>query len=191
MKLLLNTVTDPHFACLVAASGAVQHEEIWNSHKADGIHLHGFLAQLTAVTEIIALTGPAGYSSIRATQTAISAVLMRFPASVYNIKADEWARQCMLKTDAQTSFLRSFGANIFLVNTEKMELISLEKAHEIASTESVWSELLPEEFEIKSSVQIAIKERQIALLECARSKKSDDKFQPYYHFPAVESPSLK
>lgn len=194
MKLILNTVIEPHFVSLFDESGTLRETHTWTDKRKDGSEIFSFCQKHNISQEKITflggVSGPGGFSSLRVASCILNALSFTYDLPVHQIRAEIWAQKLLGHTDF---FLNTFGQYVWSISGEKLERIALSEANERwANTkkflgflppekQSLLDKILPMEVDVSSAAQM--------LFSCLEATSPQKSFLPEYDFPAVQKNS--
>jgi len=191
MKFILNTAIDPHFCAIFDKNNNLIERVVWENRKKDAEMVWSALnkCDLDKINFIGGLSGPGGFSSLRAAAGILNSLCFANNLQVRQIRSDRLVSAFLRKTDFQGTFLlNSFGGSVFLLQkTGDLEIISVENAVEKFKNEKVFVGVLPKEKQafFKQKVDLEIKDLEMVLLEELEKTEPQKSFLPDYQFSPV------
>ncbi|MCF7831078.1 hypothetical protein K9M41_03755 [Candidatus Gracilibacteria bacterium] len=186
MKFILNTATDTHFCASFDEQGELIKTQEWTNRRRDGEEVYEFLqaVETSKITFCGGVTGPGGFSSLRAGGGMLNALTFANKIPVHQVRADIWIKELLGTTDF---LLNSFSDGVFYTEGEELVRIGVLEAVKKFKDKEMWVELLPvekrEKFTKQSKVPFANKEQ--ILLKVLEMSQSKEQFEPDYEFPPV------
>jgi hypothetical protein len=184
VKFILNTAIDPHFCALFDEANNLVERKTWENRKMDGKEMFDFLTKQTAsITFCGGVTGPGGFSSLRAGGGVLNALSVANNIPVHQVRADVWVREIIGSEDF---LLNSFSDGVFYLENGKLVRITIDEASE-QFEQPMFVGLLPPEKQEKMArtVEHAFENSEQVLLEVLEKSEPQEQFHADYEFPPV------
>ncbi|MCF7846642.1 MAG: hypothetical protein K9M51_01060 [Candidatus Gracilibacteria bacterium] len=181
VKLVLNTAVDPHFCALFSAENKLLQKISWENHRQDGQKVWDFLRTVDTkkITFAGGVSGPGGFSSLRAGAGILNALSFAADIPVHQIRADRWMTAFLGHEDF---LLNSFGSSVWHV--EKGEIVRTELT-ELPQKKYVTAFLPEAKREGIVSRDADFSGLEKSLLTALEKTEPQQGFHPDYEFPAV------
>ena len=192
MKLVLNTAIDPHFCAILKTDNTVLEKVSWENRRRDGEEIWNFL-QKNKVQEIEfkmigGVSGPGGFSSLRASAGILNAIAFSRKMEIKQVRADLFVAAFLRsQKQAENFILNSFGNSVFVLDGEKLKRLETEKAVVNFRNKPVFVDLLPEEKAkfFTNTIDLKFKNTESVLGEILSTQKPQKIFIPDYEFEPV------
>ena len=184
MKFILNTAVDPHFCALFDEGDHLIERRDWVNRKLDGSEMFDFLKKHEGeITFCGGVTGPGGFSSLRAGGGILNAISVAHYIPVHQIRADKWIEQVI---DSQDFLLNSFSDGVFYLDKDNLERITIDEAV-TKFNKPMFAGLLPPEKQEKMTKTFnhSFENSEQVLLKVLQEGKPQEQFHADYEFPAV------
>jgi len=184
VKFILNTAVDPHFCVLFDEADNLIEKKNWENRKLDGSEMFEFLQKHEAeITFCGGITGPGGFSSLRAGGGILNAISVAHAIPVHQVRADTWIEKIIGSEDF---LLNSFSDGVFFVDGEDLERITIDEAI-VKFEQPMFVGLLPPEKQekIEKTFDHSFENSEQVLLEVLKESTPQEQFHADYEFPAV------
>ena len=184
MKFILNTSVDPHFCALFDEANNLIERQTWENRKLDGQEMFDFLKNHEGkITFCGGVTGPGGFSSLRAGGGVLNAVSVAHNIPVHQVRADKWIEQLL---ESRDFLLNSFSDGVFYQENDELVRITIDKAGD-KFDQPMFVGLLPAEKQEKISKTFnhSLEGSEQVLLKVLKESESQEQFHADYEFPAV------
>jgi len=184
VQFILNTAVDPHFCVLFDEADNLIERRDWVNRKLDGQEMWDFLAQHEGeITFCGGVTGPGGFSSLRAGGGILNAISVAHNIPVHQVRADRWVEKVI---DSQDFLLNSFSDGVFFVDGDKLKRITIDEAV-LKFEQPMFVGLLPPEKQekITKTFDHSFENSEQMLLKMLQASEPQEQFHADYEFPAV------
>ncbi|GEM_PF-1169677 len=188
MLFVLNTSVDSHFCALFDEDKNLIEKISWEDRKQDGSQVFEFLEKHPEkLTFIGGVTGPGGFSCLRAASGILNALAKKYDLPIHQIRADQWMRTHLSAEHAATPILlNSFSSRLFVAQDEELIALPVAEAAEKFQGQPVFSAALPaDKQELFQMLNISLEKSEQSLLEALQASAPKDFFVPDYEYPAV------
>ncbi|MCK5461203.1 hypothetical protein KAI58_04425 [Candidatus Gracilibacteria bacterium] len=191
MQFILNTSFDPHFCALFDEKDQLVAFHFWENRRKDAFEIWSFLKiyDHSNLDFIGGVTGPGGFSSLRAGGVILNALAFSKNLLVHGIRADIIIEAFLIQQGKDCDFLlNSFGKFVFCrKGNGKLERVETEKAVEKFEQEVLFLGLLPLEKQaaFKQKQEVSLNGIEKVCLEVLQKAEPQKSFLPDYEFPAV------
>lgn len=200
MQFLLNTAVDPHFCALFDEHGQLFQYQEWTDRKQDGREIFAFLEKIQSkktspqdsqdfFTFLGGVSGPGGFSSLRAGSGILNALSFASRNSVYQVRADKWIRAFLDDRGyRETPFvLNSFSSGVFLCDQGKLLRMPVSEAAQKYENTEIFVGMLPDSKAQFFSRKLSLPWKNTAgiLLQVLKKESSQKYFLPDYEFPPL------
>ncbi len=192
MKLVLNTALDPHFCAILNTDNTVFQKTEWTNRRQDGKEIWNFLQKHKSPQikfEMIGgISGPGGFSSLRASAGILNALAFSQEILVKQIRADFFVTAFLKFHKHKPNFvLNSFGDCVFMPDGNNLKRIKTEEAVRFFGEKEVFIDLLPEEKAtlFKNKIDLKFQNTESILGKILSTQKSQKVFIPDYGFDPV------
>lgn len=192
---MLNTSLNPHFVALYSADGESVAVESWTAFREDTDRVIHFLLQQrldqhTPLQWVGGVTGPGGFSSLRAASSLLQGLSLTHGCPIRGVSAEALVRFLLMAMGVENPrfVLNSFGQRVFLVE-DTMTLLTAQEAAEQCRDVPVCTTFLPEEKAAYFLQRYDVDVRAVpgALFSLLSGAEDRDDWVPLYAFPPVES----
>jgi tRNA A37 threonylcarbamoyladenosine modification protein TsaB len=192
VQFIINTSIDPHFCCVFHTDNTRAHYHQWTDRRADGREVWNFCAQNQIepqkITFLGGVSGPGGFSCLRATAGILNALSFASGKPLYSIRAVQWiAAFLQHKNQPPDQFvLNSFGDAVFLPEAEnKLRRVPVTEA--AATQKPYYIGGLPPEKQkhFSHTLDLDFEGAEKILLTQLQSAPPQKNFSPDYEFPPV------
>lgn len=188
MKFILNTAITPHLCALFNTNDVLLDIQKWTNFRRDGQEIYDFLEknniQNKALGFLGAVSGPGGFSSLRAGMGILNALSFFQNLPIHQVRADQWVSTFL---GSNNFLLNSFSNNIFYVKNERLVCTTIDKAAKKFENTALFVGLLPPEKQKKIIKKIpqSFDNSEITLLNILKQQKPQKFGTPDYEFAAV------
>ena len=187
MKFILNTAVDPHFCSLFDVSGKRLAYHEWKNRRDDGKEIWQFLQHYTVseITFLGGVSGPGGFSSLRAGASILNALAFVTHLSVASIRADFW--QEALLSGKGKIVLNSFGDGVWIQSGKDLVRKSIEQVRKQFRDTPVCVNWLPGEKaeQFQNPVFVDMKNAPEVLMSLLEKEVTHPQFITDYEVPPV------
>ncbi len=188
MKFIVNTALDPHFCVLFDEGQTLVERHTWTERKQDGKEIFDFLSKHNMAERTLSLvggiSGPGGFSSLRAGAGIINSIAVAKDLPTYQIRADKWVSALVGSDDF---LLNSFSDGVFYRENNDLIRVTVEEAAQKFSNKEIFVGFLPPEKQAFFSRQlnISLENQEHILLELLSQQTPQKVFISDYEFPPV------
>lgn len=191
MKFVLNTAIDPHFCALLDEKECIFDIQIWENRRLDGKETWAFLEKHKDITDTITflggVSGPGGFSSLRATSGILEALSAKLNTKIHHVRSDEWMKIFLEKENIQAPIvLNSFSQKVFLAEESVLTPYEAPALAEKLKDTPVYGDTLPEKKqELFTLIQTENKPSALDLYKALKKSTPSEHFLPSYEYAAV------
>ncbi len=184
MKFILNTAVDPHFCALFDEANNLIERRDWTNRKLDGKELFSFLKTHEGpLTFCGGITGPGGFSSLRAGGGVLNAISVAHNIPVHQVRADRWIAEVI---GSENFLMNSFSDGVFCRDNNELVRITIDEAREKLK-QPMFVRLLPPEKQSKivRTFDHPFTNSEQVLLKVLQESEPQEQFHADYEFPPV------
>ncbi len=190
MKFIINTSLDPHFCALFDKKEQLIEAVRWEDRRKTGQIVWDFLEkhQGEEFNFIGGVSGPGGFSNLRAAAGILNALSFRFDLPIHAVRADKFVRFWLKEQGQAIPFvLNSFSDGVFIAEGSALLRLQVVEAVKQYKGEKVFVGFLPSEKQalFLNQINLPLERLEGALYQCLKKEKPNKEFLPDYEFPAV------
>ena len=198
MQFILNMSFAPHFCALFDAENALIEKIVWEDFKKGGEEVWEFLDRHKIyeqnLTFIGGVSGPGGFSSLRAGGAILNALSLKFGIPIHQTRADNVLAQFLETHNYPSSdfLLNSFSGGVFWLEKDRLVRGEIDALPSKITAQPQFVGCLPEEKQKKvpQTIDLSFEGIEATTLAVLQKSTAQKIFVPDYEYPAVQGTGL-